>query len=90
MFGFKNFTGFSFVGKFGKYSMEFAAGVIEEVTFNITASGVANAAEIPENLNLNLPIKDQIIATASVAVNSKIVQSNVLGLIAGATPNLLI
>ena len=60
---------------------------IKEVTFNITSAGAANAAEIPENLNLNLPGKDQIIATASVGVASKIVESNGFGLIAGATPN---
>lgn len=88
MFGFRNFTGISFVGKVGKFSIEFAAGVIEEVSFNITASGVANAAEIPETLNINLLTKEQIITTTSAAVSSKIVRSNVFGLIAGATPNL--
>ena len=51
MFGFRNFTGFSFVEKIGKVGLEFTAGIVEEVTFNITASAAAHAAEIPENIN---------------------------------------
>ena len=90
MFGFRNFTGFSFVGKIGKFGVEFAAGAVEEITLNITSSAAANAAEIPDNLNLNLISKDQIITTTSLAVSSKIVKSNIFGLIAGATPNLFI
>ncbi len=70
--------------------VEFAAGIVEEITFNVTSSTVANAAEISENLNLNLSPKDQILATAVDAVGSKIIQSNVFGLIAGATPNLFL
>lgn len=87
MFGFKNFTGISFVGKVGQFGVEFAAEIVEEVTFNVTA---ANAAEIPDNLNLNLISKDQIITTTSIAVSSKILENNIFGLIAGATPNLFI
>jgi len=90
MFGFKNLTGFSFVGKIGKFGMEFTAGMIEEITFNITSAGAANAVEIPENFNLNLPAKDKIVATVTAGVVSKNVQSNLVGLIAGATPNLFI
>ena len=70
--------------------VEFAAGIVEEITFNVRSSTVANAAEISENLNLNLSPKDQILATAVDAVGSKIIQSNVFGLIAGATPNLFL
>ena len=87
MFGLRNFTGWTFVGKIGKLSIEFTAGVIEEVTFNITASSAANAAEIPKNLNLNLPSKDQIITATFVAVSSKTVKNNLVDLITGATLN---
>ena len=90
MFALRNFTGYAFLSRIGNVTFEFAVGIFEEVTFNITASKLANAAEIPENFNLNLLSKDQVITTASVAVSSKIVQSNVFGLIAGATPNLFI
>jgi hypothetical protein len=45
------------------------AVVLEEITLNITASTAANAVEIPENFNLNLLSKDQIITTTSVAVS---------------------
>ena len=51
MFGFRNFTGYTFVGKVGRVAFEFTAGVVEEVTFNITSSALANVAEIPENIN---------------------------------------
>jgi hypothetical protein len=90
MFGLKNFTGFTFVAKLGNSSWAFAAGMVEEVTFNITAAGAANAAEIPENFNLKLDAKEKLLATASAGVGSKIGTSNLLSLIAGATPNLLI
>ena len=90
MFGFRNFTGFSLVKNIGKFGLEFTVGVIEEVTFNITASAAPNAGEIPDNLNLNLISKDKFITTTSIAVSSKIVESNIFGLIAGATPNLFI
>lgn len=90
MFGLRNFTGRAFILKLGNVTFEFAAGVIEEISFNITGSSAANAAEIPENLNLNLLSKDQIITTTSLAVSSKIVQGNAFSLIAGATPNLFI
>jgi hypothetical protein len=90
MFGFRNFTGFGFVGKIGKFGVEFTAGVIEKITLNITASAASNATEIPDNLNLNLISKDQFITTTSIAVSSKIVESNIFGLITGAKPNLFI
>ena len=90
MFGFKNFTGTAFIARIANVTFEFAAGIFEDVTPNITPSRLANAAEIPENFNLNLLSKDQIITTTSVAVSSKIVQSNVFGLTAGVTPNLFI
>jgi hypothetical protein len=89
MFG-RNFTGLAFITRIGNVTLEFAVGLFEEITLNITTSGVANAAEIPENFNFNLLSKDQIITTTSVAVSSKIVQSNVFNLIAGAIPNLFI
>ena len=90
MFGFRNFTGFSFVGKIGKLGLEFTAGIVEEVTFNITGSAVANAAEIPENINLKLISKDQFITSTSAVVGSKIAQTKLFDVIAGATPNLFI
>ena len=84
MFGLRSFTGVSFVRKIGNFGVEFTAGLIEEVTLNITTPGAANAAEIP------FPAKDQMMITVSLGVGSKIVESNVLGLIAGTRPNLLI
>ena len=90
MFGFRNFTGFSFVGKIGKLGLEFTAGIVEEVTFNITGSAAAHAAEIPENINLKFISKDQFITSTSAVVSSKIAQTNLFDLIAGATPNLII
>ena len=90
MFGFRNFTGFSFVGKVSRVAFEFSAGVIEEITFNITSSAVANAAEIPENINLKLISKDQFITSTSAVVGSKIAQTKLFDVIAGATPNLFI
>ena len=44
MFGFRNFTGASFVGKIGKFGLEFSVGLVEEITFNITSSAAAHAA----------------------------------------------
>ena len=91
MFGIKNFTGVSFVGKIGKLSLEFTAGLVEELTFNITA---VHAAEIPQDITQNISgkfiSKDQIITTTSAVVSSKIVQTKVVDLIIGATPNLFI
>jgi hypothetical protein len=86
MFGYKNFTGFSFIGKIGKFSVEFSAGVVEEVVLNITTGVAVNAAEIPENLNLQLPATEKIVET----LGSKILQSHLIPLIAAATPNLLL
>ena len=90
MFGFKNFTGLSFVGKVGKIGFEFSAGIIEEITFNITGSAAAHAAEITPNINVKFISKDQFITSTSAVVSSKIVQTKLLDVIAGATPNLLI
>jgi hypothetical protein len=92
VFGLKNFTGCAFMTKMGNCSFDFVIGIVEEVTLNVTAAGAANAAEIPENFNLNLVPKDQnqILHSASLAISSKTLQSNVVGLIAGATPNLFI
>ena len=67
MFGFRNFIGFGIARKIGNFSLEFTAGLIEEVTFNVTSSVAANAA-----------------------ASSKVVTSNLVGLIKGATPNLLL
>jgi hypothetical protein len=90
MFGFKNFTGRAFIGRIGNASFEFAVRVVEEVMFNVTPANPANALEILENFNLNLVSKDQIINSTSLVVTSKILQkTNVFGLIAGATSNLL-
>ena len=90
MFGFRNFTGFAFVGRIGKVGIEFTAGIIEEVTFNITGSAVAHAAEVPENINVKFISKDQFITSTSAVVSSKIVQTKLCDLIACATPNLII
>ena len=93
MFGFRNFTGVSFVGKVGKFAFEFSAGIIEEVTLNITSSAAANAAEIPENINFEFISKDQFITSTSAVVGSKIAkiaQTKLFDVVAGATPNLFI
>ena len=90
MFAFRNFTKHSFVTKIGKVGIEFTAGIVEEVTFNLTGAAAANAAEIPENLNVKFISKDQFITTTSAVVSSKISQTKLFDLIAGATQNLLI
>lgn len=90
MFGFRNFTGFSFVGKVGQLGLEFSAGLVEEITFNLTTSAAAHAAEIPSNINLQFISKDQFITSTSAVVSSKIVQTKLLDVIVGATPNLFI
>lgn len=90
MFGFRNFTGFSFVGKVGKFGLEFTAGMVEEVSFNITGSAAAHAAEIPTHINGEFISKDKLITTTSAIVSSKIIQTKVIDVIVGATPNLLI
>ena len=90
MFGFRNFTGVSFIGKIGRFGLEFTAGLVEEVTLNITSSAAANAAEIPENINLKLVSKDKFITSTSLVAGSKIGRTIVFDLIASATPNLFI
>lgn len=90
MFGLRNFTGFAFMAKLGNGTIEFAAGIVEEVTFNITGSIAANAAEIPENINVKFISKDQFITSTSAVVGSKIAQTKLFDIIAGASPNLLI
>ena len=90
MFGFRNLTGVTFVGKLGKYGFEFTGGLIEEVTFNVTGSAAAHAAEIPQNINLKFISKDQFITGTSAVVSSKIAQTKLIDVIASATTNLLI
>ena len=93
MFGFRNFTGVSFVGKVGKFGLEFSAGILEEVTLNMTSSAAAHAAEIPidiKDINVEFISKDKFITTTSAVVSSKIVQTKLIDVIVGATPNLLI
>lgn len=87
MFGIRNFTGFGFVAKMGNGTIEFAAGIIEEVTFNITGSVAANATEIPENINVKFISKDQFITSTSAVVGSKIAQTKLFDIIAGALPS---
>ena len=76
--------------KIWRVGLEFTAGIIEEVTFNITRSAAAHAAEIPENINGKVISKDQFITSTSAVVSSKIAQTKLFDLIAGATPNLII
>ena len=90
MFGFRNFTGLSFVGKIGKHTVDFAVGFVEEVTFNVTGAAAANAAEIPDNFDITLISKDKLITSTSAVVSSRLLQTKVLDVIAAATPNLLI
>jgi len=56
--------------------VEFAAGVLDEVSFNRTNVAAVNAAEIPADLNLSSFSKERIITTTSVAVGSKILKSS--------------
>ena len=92
MFGVKNsnFTGFSFIAKLGTVGFEFTAGLIEEVTLNVTSSVAAHAAEIPEYINVKLISKNQFIASIYTVVTSKIAQTKLFDLIASATTNLII
>ena len=90
MFGFRNFTGFSFVGKVGTLGLEFTAGMVEEVTFNLTSAAGAHAAEIPTDINVEFISKDKLVTTTSAVVSSTIVQTKLIDVIVGATPNLLI
>lgn len=90
MFGSRNFTGLSFVVKVGKVGLEFTAGVVEEVTFNITNAAAAHAAEIPTDMNVEFISKDRFIATTSALASTQIVQSKLVDVIVGATPNLFI
>ena len=71
MFGSRNFTAFSFLGKIVKVSFEFIVKIVEEVTLNITSSAAANAAEIPENVNVKVISNDQLINTTSAIISSK-------------------
>ena len=87
MFGFRNFTGFSFVGNIEKVGLEFTVGIVEEISFNVTA---AHAAEILENINVKLISKDQFVTSTSAIVSSKIAQTKLFDVIISATPNLLI
>ena len=89
MFGVRNFTGFAFVGKIGNASIEFTAGIVEEVAFNITGSDAAHATQIPQNINVKFISKDKFITGTSALVSSKSVQTKLFDVIAGATPNLL-
>ena len=86
MFGSRNFTGITFLAKMANGMIEFSAGLVEEVIFNVTPAGPANALEkIPEHLNLDLMSKDRLIMTTAVAAGSNIVKTNVFHLIASAT-----
>ena len=55
MFALRNFYGWSFISKVGNYSIEFAAGVVEEITFNITSPTSRNAVELT-----SFPPKDKL------------------------------
>lgn len=92
MFAFRNFTGVSFVGKIGKFGIEFTAGIIEEVvTLNITGSAAVHAVEIPENIiNAKLISKDPFITSTSMLITSNTVQTKLFDVIASATPNLFL
>ena len=85
MFGLRNFTGVSFVKKIGKWAFEFSAGLVEEITWNVTRPVAVNVAEIPE-----LIPNDAFITTTSAVVGSKITQTNIFDVVGGATTNLLI
>jgi len=90
MFGVLNVTKISFVGKVGEIGLEFTLGLLEEVTFNFTAVANANAAEIPEATPYKFISEEEFIMSTSTIVGSKIAQTKLLELIAGATPNLIL
>ena len=87
MFGIRNFT---FIGRAGKWGFEFTVGIIEEVTFNATSSAAAHATEIPQNIDVKLISKDRFITSTSTLVISKMAQTKLIDVIAGATTNLLV
>jgi hypothetical protein len=89
LFTLRNFTGIAF-RKVGKGTFEFVAGFVDELTFNVTGAAAANAAQIPEDINVKFISKDQFITGTSAVVGSKIGQAKIVELIVGATPNLLI
>ena len=76
--------------KLGKVGLEFTAGIVKEVTFNITGSAAADATEIPENINIKFISKDQFLTSTSAVVTSKVVQAKLLDIIVSAAPNLII
>ena len=89
MFGSKNFTEITFMGKIERASIEFSIRLVEEVTFNFLSNNVS------QNIRTEIISQNQLIATNTcVLLNSKIVRSKLLpklfNLMAGATPNLLI
>ena len=73
--------------KIGNFSLNFTFKFVEEVTWNARSANPVNATEIyvPENCNINFSAKEKIIATTSIHVGSKLVQSHIFGGIAGAT-----
>ena len=94
MFGISNITKksktfFTFVCKIMNYSVKFAAGVIEEVTLNLTMSQASEAIEIPENLYITLLSKHLIVTSECLIVMSKSVTNKLFNAGIGATPKLL-
>ena len=88
IFGSRNFTGVAFFGRIRKFSLEFSAGIVEELALNVTGSTAAHAAEVPQSINIKLISKDQFIASTSAVVGSKIAQTKLVDIIVGATSNL--
>ena len=106
MFGYRNETSRTFLGRFGNFTVSFVMGVVEEVSSNITNIAHANAAEIPvqpiEEIQvqpaLEIPLKGfqglnltpQNIATSSVIIGSKVIKNKGFALISGASPSVFL
>lgn len=86
----RNFTGLAFIAKAGNTTLQFSFGIVEEIVANVANPiEVANAAEIPGDFSPSLLSKEDVIATTA-AVGSKLLRTNLVSLIADATPNLLL
>lgn len=92
MFGIKNKIAYSFIAKIGAFGVDVAVGFFEEVSFNITGAGEANAIMIPDNISTPT-VDPSIIQVTSVAASSFItspyVRKKAFKIIAGATFNVI-
>jgi len=85
---FKNLTRVGFIGRLGKFKVEFTAGFVEEIIINITAVPPANAAEITGSVDIESMIKQQFVTTSSTLMSSQVTRKKIFKIIVGSTSNL--